>query len=158
MLDNCKTKEERWQGVQQLITRWLSERQELVVLYCSLSSIRNFSTESAASVKKLRLFCQILVDYTSAGHFEIYEQLLNEAQTFDDGSEALLEKLYPRIAETTANFIHFNDTYDTDEHCLNAIGRLKEALSSLGEDMATRFALEDELINTLHNSHATEIA
>ena len=46
MLDNCTTKEERWQGVQKLITRWLSERQELVVLYCSLSGIRNFSTES----------------------------------------------------------------------------------------------------------------
>ncbi len=156
MLDNCTTKEERWQGVQQLITRWLAERQELVVLYCSLSGIRNFSIESDSSVKKLRLFCQVLVDYTSAGHFEIYEQLSKEAQTFNDGSEALLEKLYPRITETTNTFINFNDTYDTDEHCLNAIERLKEELSLLGEEMATRFALEDKLIDALHMSHAEE--
>lgn len=158
MLDNCKTKEERWQGVQELITRWLSERQELVVLYCSLCGIRNFSTESDNSVKKLRLFCQVLVDYTSAGHFEIYEQLSQEAQTYNDGSAALLDKLYPRITETTNTFVNFNDTYDTDEHCLNAIARLKEELSLLGEEMATRFALEDQLIDALHTVHAGEKA
>jgi regulator of sigma D len=154
MLDNCQSQEERWQSVQQLVTRWLAERQELVVIYCALSSIRNFSTENTTCLTKLRQFCEILMDYTSAGHFEVYEELVKEAQTFNDNSSAVLDRIYPEIAETTTSFIDFNDTYDTDEHCVNAIGRLKDELSELGEQMATRFALEDQLIDTLHLSHA----
>lgn len=154
MLENCQTKEEQWQGVQKLLTRWLADRQELVVIYCSLSGFQNFSADNAACLNKLRLFCQVLVDYASAGHFEIYEQLLKEAQAFNDGSAALLDKLYPAIAATTSTFIAFNDTYDTDDHCSKAISHLKETLSALGEDMATRFALEDQLISSLHLAHA----
>ena len=154
MLEHCQSKEEQWQGVQKLINRWLAERQELVVIYCSLSGMQNFSVNNKTFLNKLRLFCEVLVDYASAGHFEIYEQLLNEAQAFKDGSEALLDKLYPQIAATTSTFIAFNDTYDTDEHCSKAIGQLKGALSTLGEDMATRYALEDQLIDSLHFAHA----
>lgn len=157
MLENCRSKEEQWQGVQQLITRWLAERQELVVIYCSLSGVRDFSVTNTSCMTKLRLFCQVLVDYASAGHFEVYEQLLNEAKAFNDGSEALLEKLYPKISATTSAFIAFNDTYDTDEHCSKSIGQLKQALSALGEDMATRFALEDQLIDRLHLAHAARL-
>ena len=126
------------------------------MIYCSLSGISNFSPDNAACMTKLRLFCQILMDYASAGHFEVYEQLLNEARAFQDGSEALLDRLYPQIAETTSTFIAFNDTYDTEAHSAQAFGKLKQALSHLGEDMATRFALEDQLINALHNAHAGE--
>lgn len=157
MLEDCQTKEEQWQGVEKLVTRWLAERQELVVIYCSLSGFRSFSADNAACMNKLRLFCQVLVDYASAGHFEIYEQLLNEAQAFNDGSADLLDKLYPAIAATTNTFITFNDTYDTDEHCSKSIGELKQALSALGEDMATRFALEDQLIDRLHLAHAARL-
>ena len=32
MLENCKTAKERWGGVSEIIDRWLTERQELIVL------------------------------------------------------------------------------------------------------------------------------
>lgn len=156
MLDNCATKEERWEGVQRLINSWLAERQELVVIYCSLSGVSNFQADCANSIKRLKLFCQILLDYVSAGHFEVYDQLLKEAEDYDDGSAELLTKLYPQLKATTDAALDFNDTYDTDEHCENALGQLKENLSNLGEHLATRFALEDQLIDVLHNSHSEE--
>ena len=71
MLDNCQNAKERWGGVHQLIDRWLKERQELLVHYCDLSDTAR-GTASEDLGKKLERLCQILVDYTSAGHFEIH--------------------------------------------------------------------------------------
>lgn len=84
MLDNCQNAKERWGGVHQLIDRWLKERQELLVHYCDLSDTAR-GTPSEDLAKKLERLCEILVDYTSAGHFEVYEQLIQEAREFDDG-------------------------------------------------------------------------
>ena len=153
MLDNCKTKEERWEGVQALVDRWLAERQELVVLLFSLSDANEFTAKCSQSLNKLRQFSQILLDYVSAGHFEVYDQLVREAEEYHDGSECLLSKLFPQIKQTTDVALAFNDSYDTDEHCEQALGRLKDELSVLGESLTQRFALEDRLIKRLHESH-----
>ncbi|NRB37272.1 MAG: sigma D regulator [Pseudomonadales bacterium] len=156
MLENCKNKQERWDGVQSLVDRWLAERQELVVLLFSLSDANDFSAKCSQSISRLRQFSQILLDYVSAGHFEVYDQLVREAEEYNDGSECLLSKLFPQIKESTDIALAFNDTYDTDEHCDQALGRLKDELSLLAESMTQRFALEDRLIKRLHESHNPE--
>ena len=153
MLENCKTKEERHEGVETLLNKWLEERQELIVLYCSMSGTSSFSPDCSSSITKLRRFCQILLDYVSAGHFEVYGQLVKEAEAYCDGTETLLESLYPQLRATTETALAFNDTYDTDDHCRDAMALLKDRLSTLGEVMDQRFALEDELIQVLHKSH-----
>lgn len=158
MLDDCKTKEERWGGVNKLIDRWLQERQELIVLYCSLSGAYAFSPNSKNSMQKLSKFCQILVDYVSAGHFEVYDQLLKEAEAFDDTQDELVAEIYPKITMTTEIALDFNDKYDTDEHCDQAMDQLSKNLSKLGEILVSRFDLEDRLIEALHNSHADLVA
>ncbi len=157
MLDNCQSKEERWNGVQELVDRWLAERQELVVLLFSLSESSDFKSDCHKSISQLRQFSQVLLDYTSAGHFEVYNQLVREAEEYLDGSECLLTKLFPQLKATTDVALAFNDTYDTDEHCERALGRLKEELSLLGENLTLRFALEDQLIQRLHQSHKPEL-
>ena len=73
MLDNCKTAKERWGGVSEIIDRWLQERQDMLVQYCSLSSLHETTDSDTSRGKQLRALCQILVDYISAGHFEIYD-------------------------------------------------------------------------------------
>ena len=158
MLENCQNREERWAGVQHLIKTWLAEREELIAIHRSLSEIQDLSIHNATCLSTLRKLCQILLDYTSAGHFEVYDQLLTEAQSYNDGSAALLNQLYPRIAESTEAFIAFNDSYDTADHCAKAMGKLNNELAKLGEEMATRFRLEDELINALHQAHSPEPA
>ena len=158
MLENCKTREERWDGVETLIEGWLKERQDLIVLYCALSGAQATSSGKSRPSQKLKKFCEILVDYVSAGHFEIYDQLLKEAEEFQDGGEALASKMYPKLTKTTEIALDFNDKYDTTEHCKDLVAQLPTDLSHLGEILVSRFEMEDQLIQVLHTQHASQVA
>lgn len=149
MLENCKSAKERWGGVSEIIDRWLEERQAVLVQYCALSD-REQNLSDLQRGEKLRSFCQILVDYVSAGHFEVYDQLIKEGREFDD-AEALQEasKIYDIIDTTTERLLDFNDKYlETDD-----ISSLTADLSHLGEALEVRFSAEDRLISVLHTSH-----
>ena len=153
MLDQC-TKEERWSGVSELIQRWLQERQSLIVQFCALSGVHEFSPKQDDSDLRLGKFCQQLVDYVSTGHFEVYYQLIREAEEFQDGSVEIAKKVIPRINAATEIAMEFNDTY-TDAKA--PFTHLSQHLSQLGETMASRFEFEDRLINVLHESHREEV-
>ncbi|HSC68664.1 MAG TPA: sigma D regulator [Cellvibrio sp.] len=149
MLENCKTAKERWGGVNEIIDRWLEDRQAMLVQYCALSGLE-LNLSDLQRGEKLRSFCQILVDYVSAGHFEVYDQLIKEGREFDD-AEALQEasKLYDTIDNTTERLLDFNDKYlETDD-----LSSLSSDLSALGEALEVRFSTEDRLISVLHTSH-----
>jgi len=149
MLENCKSAKERWGGVSEIIDRWLEERQAMLVQYCALSGLDQDLSDLQRG-EKLRSFCQILVDYVSAGHFEVYDQLIKEGREFDD-AEALQEasKLYDTIDTTTERLLDFNDKYlETDD-----LSSLTADLSQLGEALEVRFSTEDRLISVLHTSH-----
>lgn len=153
MLDNCKSAQERWGGVSDLIDRWLQERQDLLVKYCKLSE--NESTADAEEQEQnLRSFCQILVDYVSAGHFEIYERLAEEGREFGDEEGLKKAKVhYQTIDKTTESILDFNDKYqETDD-----LATLTKDLSELGENLATRFEAEDNMIEVLHTAHKDQV-
>lgn len=148
MLNQLESAKERWGGVSEVVDRWLQERKDLLVQYCELSA--ESSDENAP--EKLQKLCQILVDYVSAGHFEIYDKLVQEAQDFDD-QEAIKQASpeFAKIDQTTEKVLDFNDKYlETDD--LSTIG---EDLSALGEALETRFEAEDQMIEVLHNAHKT---
>lgn len=150
MLDSCTTAQERWGGVHKLIDRWLAERKQLVQQYTALRQ----ATESDQTTQTaLESFCDIVVDYVSAGHFEVYEQLIREAEDFQDqGGLALARQLYPRIEKITENAVEFNDHYgragsDGDR------ALMQDRLLHLGALLHERFELEDCLIEVLHTAH-----
>ena len=157
MLENCRNARERWGGVSELIDRWLKERQELLVRYCDLSTETDFSQTEMLRDKFVRL-CEVLVDYVSAGHFEVYEQLIQEAREFNDGGLELAAKLYPRIEQTTEVALNFNDRLDGRELSEVDVKELFNELSRLGEVLESRFEMEDFLIENLHNAHAGKVA
>lgn len=147
MLENCQNAKERWGGVSAIIDRWLQERQDMLVQYCDLSGEQQ-SDEIRAD--KLRSLCQILVDYVSAGHFEIYDQLIKEGREFED-EEALHEagRLFTIVDGTTEKLLDFNDKYlETDD-----LSSIVKDLSALGETLEIRFSAEDRMISVLHTSH-----
>lgn len=148
MLDTC-TLEERWSGVNDMIERWLAERQKMIVDFCALGEI---DSASKTLPKSLQAFCQILVDYVSAGHFEVYYQLLREAEEFQDGSAKIAKALFPELEENTAVAMEFHDRYaeSTDQ---TDLGELSKKLSKLGELLELRFEIEDRLIDVMHNAH-----
>lgn len=156
MLDNCHNAKERWGGVSELVDRWLKDRQQLIVNYCELTGADAGAPTLAMQEKFIRL-CEVLLDYVSAGHFEIYEQLIREAKEFDDGGLELAARVYPRIEQTTEVALAFNDQLDGSPLTEANVKVLFESLSKLGESLETRFELEDFLIEHLHNVHADKV-
>ena len=156
MLEDC-TIEERWAGVNDLIERWLLERQDVIVQFCALSGVHELKNSSALPDERLHQFCQLLVDYLSAGHFEVYYELVREAEAFADGSVDIANALIPRIEVTTQLAMEFHDKYSADAPKAT-LSRLPAHLSKLGEVMASRFELEDQLIDTIHESHRSAVA
>ena len=148
MLESCQNAQERWGGVHLLIDRWLQERGELDTAYTALSS----ASASAVDIQGLQRFCEILVDYVSAGHFEVYEQLTNEAKAFGDQRGLdLAKQIYPRIEAITEVALAFNDRCDNGD-CRDGVS-VGEELNRLGQLLHERFELEDCLIEVLHNAH-----
>jgi len=155
MLENCKSAKERWGGVNTIIDRWLQGRQEMLVSYCALSPITNFDENNSEHHQKIRRFCQTLMDYISVGHFEVYAQLVKEGRDFGD-KDALqaASKPYTIIDTTTEKLLDFNDKYqETDD-----MSALVADLSSIGQQLASRFEAEDEMISILHDSHTDMVA
>ncbi len=158
MLENCQSAKELWGGVDTLVSRWLAERQDLIVKYCAISGVQGFSEQAPSTMQRLRACCQVLVDYLSAGHFEVFVQLMREAEEFNDGSIDEARRLYAKIDATTDPILDFNDVYDTEEHAEEAIERLPQELNKLGELIVLRFNLEDQLIKVAHSVHQEMVA
>lgn len=146
MVIDGKTAEERWARVNQVIERWLIERQEMLVSFCAISE----TEDSAEREQRLRRLCQLLVDYVSAGHFEIYDQLVQEGRAYQD-RDGLKQagELFTVIDKTTETALDFNDKYlETDD-----LSALDTDLSALSDTLETRFTAEDQMINILHLAH-----
>ena len=154
MLQQISTAKERWGGVSEVIDRWLNERQELLVRFCSIDGLEEFQSKPTSVTSKIQTFCDILIDYVSAGHFEVYEKLLKQAAQYNDGSQALYDRLYPQLEENTQQNLDFTDKYATEELCRKNKTSLSADLSRLGEALETRFQLEDQLIEQLHEAHS----
>jgi len=150
MLKTLKTAQERWGGVDKLIDNWLNARQELIVQFCGLSASKPLSRETPIG-PTLSRFCETLMDYCSAAHFEVYDQVLAEVnQHLPDGKEKD-RTLDPRLDELTSLFVDFNDTYDRD--CtLDMLAQLPDELCKMGELLEERFELEDQLIERLYSA------
>lgn len=126
----------------------VTERTEMLVLFCRVAGLEPFTAvknrKNAASA--LQQFCQVMVDYIAAGHFSLYERIVNGTERRKRISE-LAEKLYPRISETTEAALDFNDKYDCDESEISE--DLGNDLSRLGEELAVRVELEDQLLSAM---------
>lgn len=154
MLDDCKNAKERWGGVSSLIDRWLDERRAVLVDFCELSRMKAPAASEQVRGGQLRHLCEILVDYVSAGHFEVYDQLMREGREFGD-QPALSEagRLFRLIDQTTQEVLDFNDKYlETDD-----LDALEQDLSRLGETLETRFEAEDRMIEVLHTAHRDRV-
>lgn len=154
MLEDCKNALERWGGVHTLIDRWLDQRKQLLISFIELKEACDTELE-AVSKAPIDTFSEQLMDYISAGHFEIYPQLSEEAQAFSD-TEALLiaEKLLERLEMSTEMVLEFDTDFGSTQSCAENIARLPAWVDRLARGLTERFALEDQLIARLHAAHS----
>ncbi|SHE35510.1 regulator of sigma D [Modicisalibacter ilicicola DSM 19980] len=154
MLENCRTAQERWGGVHRMIDRWIDARREMLVAFMDLKEACDID-EEAVTKARIDNFSELLMDYISAGHFEIYPQLRQEAEHFNDHEAlAVADKLLERLEMSTQLALDFENDYSTPTRCQHYLFRLPAWLERLGKGLTERFALEDQLIGRLHAAHS----
>ena len=155
MLEDCRSARERWGGVSEIIDRWLKERYDLLTLFSQLEKIEVFDSNDPEQGVKLQLFCELMVDYLSTGHFEVFAQLEREGEEFED-REGLVQgrDILALIDETTERALEFNDKYqETDD-----LDSLAGDLGDLQQTLCPRFEAENQMISVLHLSHQNQVA
>lgn len=140
---------ERREGTQKQLEKMVAERTEMLALYCRLAGLDPLSDHRHRQPAKelIQEFCQILIDYMAAGHFGLYDRLVNGTERRRHVAD-LAAQLYPRIANTTQVALDFNDKYDVNEQWDIPLS-FESDLSRLGEELAVRIELEDKLIERL---------
>ena len=146
MSSEAQEQRERRSGTRTLIDKMLSERQRMLVLFERVAGVEPYADEMPNN-DLLQEFSQILVDYIASGHFGLYERI-SEGKERRRGIVKLADELYPRIANTTQAAIEFNDVCEKANG--DSIGgNLSNMLSKLGEELAVRIELEDQLISEM---------
>lgn len=131
--------------VEGVLGRWLTERRDLTARLCALAGAvgRDHGHSAKKPQPELDRFCEVLVDYVCAGHFEVYRNLLEAHERIGTEAEALA--LYDMIIPSTEAALDFNDRYFRGGSRLG----LQRDLSALGQMLASRFDCEDALIRSL---------
>jgi len=150
MLENCKDARERWGGVSTIIDHWLDERAALIRVLMEIPH-----TEIGDDLNtRMGEFCDLLVDYLSSGHFDVYQQLVAEGEAFSDSQLAEAQALLPKIQSSTDIALDFNDRFsDFIAPTVEEIRFFGDQISHLAEALAGRFEYEDQMIQMLHEAH-----
>ncbi len=143
---------DRRERLHRTIDSLIKLRQEVVVSYCRMAGVSSFeqrnSEQHVIEADQLRSFCQIMVDYTAMGHFEVYQRIM-EGKERRQAVKQTADKVYGAIAETTDYLVDFNDKYDDFDGSKGDVDMLASDLSRLGEIIAIRGDLEDQILAAL---------
>ncbi|TPG53202.1 sigma D regulator [Ewingella americana] len=147
MLNRLERLTQRVGGSNEFIDQWLHARKELLVSYCTLVGLKpKKEKHTPLNEKALDNFCHNLVDYLSAGHFHLYQRIIDEVAGINSPKRVIASKIYPALELNTEAIMAFHDSYtenDIDDE--NAFA-FHYALSDIGEALDARFILEDQLI------------
>lgn len=134
---------ERRIKTQDLIDKLLQERQEMLVLFCQVAGLEPYQRSSSLDAM-LQSFCQVLIDYTAFGHFEVFGRI-SDGNERRGGVVRVAEEIYSEFVAASETAVAFNDKYDVSDHTLK-LDQLPRDLSLLGEELAVRIELEDQLL------------
>lgn len=148
--------EDRRAGSRKMIQELLGVRDRLLALYRDLAAQQPFSAK--ASVDLLEQFCEALIDYTADAHFRLY-RYVDEKRERRRSVLEVAERVYAGVLATTDEILQFNDKYDFSRgrKSLN-LEALDKDLSRLGERLADRIELEDQIIGVLASEAAQRAA
>ena len=129
------------------LTTLLETRTETLTLFSQLAGMRPYKANKEQQAI-LQDFCETLVDYTASAHFQLYRFIEEDAERRTEVRK-VAEKIYPEISASTRFILDFNEKYDCEDHCDN-LSSLEQDLSKLGEVLADRITLEDQVISTFN--------
>ncbi len=118
----------------------------MLVSFCKIAGLDPFDVDKP-SREMIENFCQILVDYSAFGHFEIYSRILAGDERRKEVVD-VANQIYPQILEATEFAVAFNDKYDQLTHT-EPLDHLNDDLCKLGEEIAMRIEVEDRLLEAM---------
>jgi len=129
-----------------LIQELVDTRTQMLSLFSQLVEMKPFQAD-VETCDLLQEFCETLVDYTLQAHLNLYRHIEDKLEKRQQVLQ-LADRIYPRILSTTEQISDFNDEYEDIHAGLDAT-KLELNLSKLGEALAARIELEDQLIEEL---------
>ena len=145
--------EERRVQSRSIIESLVASRTETLAQYKQVMSYYPFEMSDTLQ-EVLEDFCESMVDYTAKSHFHLYNYL-------DDNRERrktvlkVADNTYPALVDNTQKILDFHDNYSSDVSELEC-GKLKNCLNDVGELLADRISLEDDVINALLSPESIE--
>ncbi len=146
--------EQQFVAVDELLGRWLQGRNTLLSQYTQIVGATETSLDGVELERDQKALGGLIVDYVSAGHFEVFHELINEAELFADGGRKIAARVIPQISDTTEVILAYEEKYGQGQSYPDTLVR---DLSALGEVLESRFVLEDQLIAGLHNRHRSKL-
>jgi len=150
MVSEVNAASERRGRSREKLTTLVKTRSETLSLYSELASQRPFEADEVTN-EALQEFCQALIDYAASAHFQLYRYISDKLERRTPVLD-VADRIYPQIVQTTDSILRFNDKYQ-DVNLLNddqkLLALLDADLSSLGETLAERIQLEDQVIGAM---------
>lgn len=134
------------QSIRQLIEAWLSARQELLIHFNHLCSLRPFDQPNLTKkdlLQSVTNFCNYLVDYISLGQFEMFEPVFQIIENSKVSDPLTNKRILALLIKTTMSALDFNDNVS---QTINDLKTFDTELAFVGERLAHRLELEDKLI------------
>jgi regulator of sigma D len=131
-----------------MLQQLVNERTQMLSLYSELAAKHPF-IDSPSISDLLEQFCQALIDYTADAHFRLY-RYIDEKRERRRAVIDVADRVYPKIVNSTQSILDFNDKYDLEDYS-EQLFALGDDLSRLGECLADRIELEDQVIDLLRS-------
>ena len=144
--------QERRRDLSETLDTLREQRQNTLRTFCSMTGVSNpeqVKGESAdIAPAALQEFLNYMVDYLAMGHFTIYQRIV-EGKERRGAVKQVAQRVFASIGETTDVMVEFNDKYEHFDGADSDQQSVKDDLSKLGEMLAIRGDLEDELLEAL---------
>ena len=138
--------QERRVQSRRIVESLVESRTETLAQYKQVMNYQPFEMSETLQ-EVLEDFCESMVDYTAKAHFNLYNYL-DEHKERRESVLKIADSIYPDLVDNTQKLLDFHDKYSSDVAHLEC-DRLEECLNGIGELLADRINLEDEVINAI---------
>lgn len=138
--------EERRVQSRTIIESLIASRTETLAQYKDVMTYKPFEMNDTLQ-EVLEDFCESMVDYTAKAHFNLYNYL-EEHKERRQSVLKIADSIYPELVDNTQKILDFHDMYNSDVTEMQC-DKLESCLNGVGELLADRINLEDDVIGAL---------
>ena len=129
-----------------IVESLINSRTDTLAQYKDVMSYQPFEMNDTLQ-EVLEDFCESVVDYSAKAHFNLYNYL-EENKERRQSVLKIADSVYPKLVDNTQKILDFHDMYNSDIAAMQC-EKLENCLNNVGELLADRINLEDDVIGAL---------